>query len=91
MTAAEITVIRGGWIVGFDGENHRRFGHAEAEAVHLFSCPLAFGKSGATWLQRGKPARNPYLGQESSCGELQEALGGGITALVLGNSQGGTR
>ena len=69
----------------------RRFGHAEAEAVQLYSCPHALGKVGVTWLQRGQPARNPYLGQESSCGELQEALGGGVTASSSDDSQGGMR
>ncbi len=69
----------------------RRFGHAEVEAVQLYSCPHALGKVGVTWLQRGQPARNPYLGQESSCGELLEALGGGMARTIPDNDQGGSR
>ncbi|MCF7818540.1 MAG: efflux RND transporter periplasmic adaptor subunit [Kiritimatiellales bacterium] len=56
-----------------------------AQTLHVFPvqhpinqafCPMAFGGTGATWLQQDKDILNPYFGSAMpGCGEIQESIG----------------
>jgi len=56
-------------------ELQRRFGHAGDETWRLAYCPMAFGDTGADWLQRGAQINNPYFGAVMlRCGEVRDAF-----------------
>jgi hypothetical protein len=44
--------------------------------AHLAFCPMAFGNTGASWLQKDKAISNPYFGSEMfSCGVVKQTFG----------------
>jgi Cu(I)/Ag(I) efflux system membrane fusion protein len=43
--------------------------------LYVLKCPMAFEGKGATWLQKDKDTRNPYLGSSMlKCGEIIETI-----------------
>lgn len=53
----------------------QRFGHDGKDTWHLAYCPMAFGNTGAAWMQRGTTVDNPYFGAMMlRCGEIREAF-----------------
>lgn len=54
-----------------------RFGHHLDAALVRAYCPMAFGNTGAQWIQQGTTIDNPYFGASMPrCGEVREELGG---------------
>lgn len=46
--------------------------------VYVAYCPMAFGYTGAAWLQRDETIANPYFGDEMlRCGAIQKEIGSG--------------
>ena len=65
------------------------FGPPEpTETVYRHECSMAFGNRGASWLQSGKEARNPYMGQRMPrCTTGVEVI---ASADRSGTAEGGT-
>lgn len=50
-------------------------GHTGDGAHYLVHCPMAFGFTGADWLQRSPEVRNPYFGDEMlTCGVVRRTF-----------------
>jgi Cu(I)/Ag(I) efflux system membrane fusion protein len=50
---------------------------ASSAALYQFKCPMAFDNRGATWLQVGEEAANPYFGKMMlRCGDVIEVIPG---------------
>lgn len=51
----------------------RVYGVPEGATLYLMHCPMAFGNTGASWLQRGHTLANPYFGAAMlRCGEQRQ-------------------
>jgi len=52
---------------------HRAFGHAGDKTLYLTFCPMAFGNTGAYWIQAVDTVYNSYFGARMlRCGEIKE-------------------
>lgn len=51
----------------------KNVGTGMAEPLYLYHCPMAFGNSGAEWLQRADQTENPYMGSAMfRCGSQRQ-------------------
>ncbi|MFH1312356.1 MAG: efflux RND transporter periplasmic adaptor subunit [Candidatus Eisenbacteria bacterium] len=56
----------------------KSFGAGGSTPVYRFHCSMAFGGSGANWLQSTREVENPYWGAAMfSCGEMTESVAAG--------------
>lgn len=63
----------------------KTFGPVRSEPLYDFRCPMAFDNMGATWLQKDKTVRNPYLGKAMpTCGEVIETIQSASSAPPVG-------
>jgi Cu(I)/Ag(I) efflux system membrane fusion protein len=54
----------------------QRFGHPGEAAHYWIHCPMAFGNTGADWLQKTEEVANPYFGaMMPRCGTVEERIG----------------
>jgi Cu(I)/Ag(I) efflux system membrane fusion protein len=60
------------------------FGFGPEQPVYLLHCPMAFGNTGASWLQKDDQTRNPYFGATMlQCADRKELISGDHTASKL--------
>ena len=53
------------------------FGHESEESYYEIFCPMAFNKTGASWLSKEKDVNNPYFGASTlKCGEVKREFDG---------------
>ena len=53
------------------------FGHESEESYYEIFCPMAFNKTGASWLSKEKDVNNPYFGAGMlKCGEVKREFDG---------------
>jgi len=58
----------------------KSFGNVGDLTFHEVYCPMAFGNTGASWLQREKQLANPYFGAKMlRCGTVKSTFGSGST------------
>lgn len=56
----------------------RQFGDSGSQPILRFHCPMAFGDSGADWLQNKPGTENPYFGSQMfTCGDHVETVSPG--------------
>lgn len=56
---------------------HDAAGHGGSATFYRVHCPMAFGDTGADWLQRDKVVANPYFGASMlRCGSIESELPG---------------
>lgn len=54
---------------------HEKTGHVGRDVYYRMHCPMAFGNTGADWLQRDKKLANPYFGARMlRCGSITREL-----------------
>jgi len=59
------------------------FGFGDTTSVFQHHCPMAFGNSGAIWLQTDDKSRNPYFGTTMlQCADRVEQIGGGSSVTT---------